>query len=229
MSLQDLTAYKKYKEKAVASAARSLITLFREIAPYMLEKKDRGRGADLEARPMQYGAGQVRVSHLLPFCWKPSIQRIPSVLPWEVDYIICHTYQSSDHQLFRLYLLEKQLCACALVGSSLLGCTNRFVKPNQAFVCIINYRKYCFYVFCVCMPVYACQLESLMEVLLPAIVLALVCGGGMCRVEQDTVIKHQSSPVLQSSLLSLASIGCNCTLLLQCVFATGPSRGGSSA
>ncbi|KAL3134019.1 hypothetical protein ABBQ32_008454 [Trebouxia sp. C0010 RCD-2024] len=58
--LLDLTAYKKYKEKAVASAARSLITLFREIAPYMLEKKDRGRGADLEARPMQYGAGQIR-------------------------------------------------------------------------------------------------------------------------------------------------------------------------
>lgn len=70
--VQDLTAYKKYKEKAVASAARSLITLFREIAPYMLEKKDRGRGADLEARPMQYGAGQVRVSHLLPFPQHPS-------------------------------------------------------------------------------------------------------------------------------------------------------------
>ena len=63
--LQDLTAYKKYKEKAVASAARSLITLFREIAPYMLEKKDRGRGADLEARPMQYGAANVAVS----LCW----------------------------------------------------------------------------------------------------------------------------------------------------------------
>ena len=59
--VQDLTAYKKYKEKAVASAARSLISLFREIAPYMLEKKDRGRGADLEARPVQYGAGQIRV------------------------------------------------------------------------------------------------------------------------------------------------------------------------
>lgn len=65
--LQDLTAYKKYKEKAVASAARSLITLFREIAPYMLEKKDRGRGADLEARPMQYGAGQIRVGTLTAF------------------------------------------------------------------------------------------------------------------------------------------------------------------
>ena len=61
LGLQDLTAYKKFKEKAVASAARSLITLFRDIAPYMLEKKDRGRGADLEARPKQYGAAYVAV------------------------------------------------------------------------------------------------------------------------------------------------------------------------
>ena len=76
VSSQDLTAYKKYKEKAVASAARSLITLFREIAPYMLEKKDRGRGADLEARPMQYGARQVRVSHLPLFCQKLFIQHV---------------------------------------------------------------------------------------------------------------------------------------------------------
>jgi len=68
LSSQDLTAYKKYKEKAVASAARSLITLFREIAPYMLEKKDRGRGADLEARPMEYGAGTVRVSFTCCCC-----------------------------------------------------------------------------------------------------------------------------------------------------------------
>ena len=59
--LQDLTAYKKFKEKAVASAARSLITLFRDIAPYMLEKKDRGRGANMEARPKQYGVAHVAV------------------------------------------------------------------------------------------------------------------------------------------------------------------------
>jgi len=55
----------------VASAARSLITLFREIAPYMLEKKDRGRGADLEARPMEYGAGTVRVSLSCCCCCSP--------------------------------------------------------------------------------------------------------------------------------------------------------------
>lgn len=62
--MQDLTAYKKYKEKTVASAARSLISLFRELAPAMLDKKDRGRGADLEAKPLQYGAGQIRVRNL---------------------------------------------------------------------------------------------------------------------------------------------------------------------
>lgn len=48
--------YKKYREKEVASAARSLITLFRELAPGMLEKKDQGRDADLTAGPKAFGA-----------------------------------------------------------------------------------------------------------------------------------------------------------------------------
>jgi protein SDA1 len=56
--LQDLALYKKFREKEVASAARGLITLFREIAPGMLEKKDRGRNADLAAAPMAFGAHQ---------------------------------------------------------------------------------------------------------------------------------------------------------------------------
>ncbi|KAK9811636.1 hypothetical protein WJX72_007420 [[Myrmecia] bisecta] len=58
--LQDLAAYKKYRDKAVSSAARGLIGLFREIAPGMLEKRDRGRGADLSAAPMQYGASVIK-------------------------------------------------------------------------------------------------------------------------------------------------------------------------
>ena len=60
-ALQDLAAYKKYREKEVSSAARGLIGLFREVAPQMLEKKDRGRGANLEAQPLQYGAAQIEV------------------------------------------------------------------------------------------------------------------------------------------------------------------------
>lgn len=53
--LQDLVLYKKSNEKAVSSAARSLVTLFREICPSLLVKKDRGRSTDPKARPKEYG------------------------------------------------------------------------------------------------------------------------------------------------------------------------------
>ncbi|XP_059447914.1 uncharacterized protein LOC132179250 [Corylus avellana] len=53
--LQDLALYKKSHEKAVSVAARSLITLFREVCPSLLIKKDRGRPTDPKARPKAYG------------------------------------------------------------------------------------------------------------------------------------------------------------------------------
>ncbi|CAM8957997.1 unnamed protein product [Rhodiola kirilowii] len=53
--LQDLVQYKKNHEKAVSAAARSLITLFREICPSLLIKKDRGRPTDPKAKPKAYG------------------------------------------------------------------------------------------------------------------------------------------------------------------------------
>ncbi|PKU69757.1 protein SDA1 homolog isoform X2 [Dendrobium catenatum] len=53
--LQDLALYKKSHEKAVSIAARSLITLFREICPSLLVKKDRGRPIDPTARPKAFG------------------------------------------------------------------------------------------------------------------------------------------------------------------------------
>lgn len=53
--LQDLVLYKKSHEKAVSIAARSLITLFREICPSFLVKKDRGRPIDPTARPKAFG------------------------------------------------------------------------------------------------------------------------------------------------------------------------------
>lgn len=51
--------YKKTRDKAVSSAARGLISLFRELAPGMLERKERGRGADLDAAPLQFGAARL--------------------------------------------------------------------------------------------------------------------------------------------------------------------------
>jgi protein SDA1 len=41
--LEDLTAYKSSRDKGVVNAARSLISLYREVAPEMLLKKDRGK------------------------------------------------------------------------------------------------------------------------------------------------------------------------------------------
>jgi protein SDA1 len=54
--LQDLSQYKKARDKPVAIAARGLIALFRELAPNLLEKKDRGKGADLEKSVKAYGS-----------------------------------------------------------------------------------------------------------------------------------------------------------------------------
>ncbi|XP_078175847.1 ARM repeat superfamily protein [Carex rostrata] len=53
--LQDLVLYKKIRNKGVSIAARSLITLFREICPSLLVKKDRGRPTNPNARPKAYG------------------------------------------------------------------------------------------------------------------------------------------------------------------------------
>ena len=57
--MQDLALYKKFRNKEVASAARGLIGLFRELAPGMLDKRDRGRGADVALTPLSYGASHV--------------------------------------------------------------------------------------------------------------------------------------------------------------------------
>ncbi|SCU92447.1 LANO_0E00914g1_1 [Lachancea nothofagi CBS 11611] len=46
--LQDLTDYKGSKAKGVSMAAKSLITLYREVAPEMLKRKDRGKVASMD-------------------------------------------------------------------------------------------------------------------------------------------------------------------------------------
>ncbi|KAG5420456.1 SDA1 [Candida metapsilosis] len=53
--LQDLTEYKGSKSKAVMMAARSLISLYREVAPEMLAKKDRGKIASIELQKGEKG------------------------------------------------------------------------------------------------------------------------------------------------------------------------------
>lgn len=64
--LQDLAQYKGYQDKAVASAARSLIGLYREANPELLHRKDRGKEASMAiqrgtfAGPKAYGQVDVR-------------------------------------------------------------------------------------------------------------------------------------------------------------------------
>ncbi|KAL7261215.1 hypothetical protein ACSBR1_006790 [Camellia fascicularis] len=57
--LQDLVLYRKSHEKAVSAAARSLVTLFREVCPSLLIKKDRGRSSDTKARPKAFAEANV--------------------------------------------------------------------------------------------------------------------------------------------------------------------------
>ncbi|KAL2313906.1 Protein sda1 [Schizosaccharomyces pombe] len=63
--LQDLTEYKSSKDKGVMMASRSLITLYREVAPDMLKRKDRGKLASIEMKdrtPLKYGE-ELNVTH----------------------------------------------------------------------------------------------------------------------------------------------------------------------
>ncbi|EMR08672.1 hypothetical protein PNEG_02849 [Pneumocystis murina B123] len=59
--LQSLSKYKKSKYKDVMLAARSLIKLYREVAPELLEKKDRGKTTNIslnKRKSLKFGEGQ---------------------------------------------------------------------------------------------------------------------------------------------------------------------------
>ncbi len=55
--LHDLSKYKSYRDKSVAASARSLIQLFREKNPQLLERKDRGKPTEFQRDliPLNYG------------------------------------------------------------------------------------------------------------------------------------------------------------------------------
>jgi protein SDA1 len=55
--LHDLSKYKSYRDKSVAASARSLIQLFREKNPQLLERKDRGKPTEFQRDliPLDYG------------------------------------------------------------------------------------------------------------------------------------------------------------------------------
>jgi protein SDA1 len=53
--LQDLTSYKNSRDKGVVNAARSLISLYRDVAPELLLRKDRGKNVSMAMSAGQPG------------------------------------------------------------------------------------------------------------------------------------------------------------------------------
>ena len=103
LSLQDLALYKKFRNKEVASAARGLIGLFRELAPGMLEKRDRGRGADVTVAPPSYGASHVasRVEGAELLQVAPQAAILGSLMHSAVSRATGHrAYATVQHDLF---------------------------------------------------------------------------------------------------------------------------------
>ncbi|CEP62597.1 Sda1p LALA0_S05e09164g [Lachancea lanzarotensis] len=74
--LQDLTEYKGSKAKGVSMAAKGLVALYREVAPDMLKRKDRGKVASME---LQESAREGRVSKRPQFGVENTTQGIAGI------------------------------------------------------------------------------------------------------------------------------------------------------
>lgn len=96
--LQDLVEYKGSKAKPVMMAARSLVTLYREVAPEMLARKDRGKTAAMELASGEHKGlpqfGADTLTHGIPGLellakWKVAQgmtgEESEGELAWEVD------------------------------------------------------------------------------------------------------------------------------------------------
>lgn len=77
--LQDLTEYAKSKAKAVNIAAKSLISLYREIAPEMLHRKDRGKEASMKLQQSNYASKDNNGGSKLQFGVEQTVQGIPGI------------------------------------------------------------------------------------------------------------------------------------------------------
>src|SRR4051812_16470833 len=61
--LQDLTEYKNSHSKGIMMASRSLLSLYREINPELLKRKDRGKSVSMSMKDFKapvFGGGSAR-------------------------------------------------------------------------------------------------------------------------------------------------------------------------
>ncbi|CAL8111419.1 unnamed protein product [Orchesella dallaii] len=64
--LQDLSSYKSYREKSVMMSARSLIHLFRDANPELLQKRDKGKPTIAAIEKRTKGFGELDAVELIP-------------------------------------------------------------------------------------------------------------------------------------------------------------------
>jgi len=88
--LQDLTEYKGSKDKGVMMAARGLIGLYREVAPEMLKKKDRGKAAAMDMKnreALRFGIEKEGVIEGLELLeqWKAEQKQLKKVAKEEIE------------------------------------------------------------------------------------------------------------------------------------------------
>ncbi|CEO97306.1 unnamed protein product (mitochondrion) [Plasmodiophora brassicae] len=98
--LQDLVLYKSHRDKGVIMAARSLLSLYREINPMLLDKKDRGRPNGLpQQAPLDFGEEQVATdvpgAHLLRL-QDDEDEQAGSSDEWSVDEDVPMTDSDAD-------------------------------------------------------------------------------------------------------------------------------------
>lgn len=76
--LQDLVEYKGSKAKGVSMAAKGLVSLYREVAPEMLKRKDRGKVASMELQEAKR-SGTERDNKKLQFGVENTVQGIQGI------------------------------------------------------------------------------------------------------------------------------------------------------
>lgn len=89
--LQDLVEYKGSKSKPVSIAAKSLVSLYREIAPEMLKRKDRGKTATIEMQERKYnGISTNKIPQFGIENVVTNIKGIELLAKWKHDQNIIH-------------------------------------------------------------------------------------------------------------------------------------------
>lgn len=83
--LQDLSEYKGSKSKPVVAAAKGLINLYREKAPHMLRKKDRGKVASIEIQKARDNKEDIQLKYGVETSTVTSVPGLELLAKWKEE------------------------------------------------------------------------------------------------------------------------------------------------